>query len=101
MEEGSSAHLVVVVEGYIGGEDLSVGPQQGALSTALTLEPAAVHVAAGAQTGSQPQFFAWTTDSVVSVRRLIPSVPQCLFDLIFFNFTLLLLLLLRSDIKHF
>lgn len=46
VKEGSATHLVVVVEGHVGGENLSVGPQQGSLSTALTLEPATVHVAA-------------------------------------------------------
>lgn len=52
VEEGSPAHLVAVVEGHVGGEDLGVGAQQGALPAALTLQPAAVHVAAGPQTGS-------------------------------------------------
>lgn len=49
VEEGSPAHLVAVVEGHVGGKDLGIGAQQGALPAALTLESAAAHVAAGGQ----------------------------------------------------
>lgn len=48
VEEGSSADQVAVIEADGGGEDLGVAAQQGALPPALTLDPAAVNVAAAA-----------------------------------------------------
>lgn len=46
MEESPSADQVAVVEGHIGGEDLCVGAQQGALPPSLTLDPSTEDVAA-------------------------------------------------------
>lgn len=48
VEKGPSAHQLAVVEAH--REDLCVGDQKGALCSALTLDPAAVHVSA--MTGS-------------------------------------------------
>lgn len=35
-----------------------------------------------------PPVFAWTMDSVTSLRRFIPSVVQWPFDLVMIHFTL-------------
>lgn len=48
MEEGPSANQVAVVE--LGGEDLCVGAQQGAVTSSLTLNPSAEDVTATQQT---------------------------------------------------
>lgn len=44
VEEGASADQVAVVEVDLGGEDLCVGAQQGAVPPTLTLDPTAVNV---------------------------------------------------------
>ncbi len=46
MEEGSSADQVAVVEMDLGGKDLCIGAQQGALPPSLTLDPATVNITA-------------------------------------------------------